>query len=285
MPVAPVEPVLVDQVLAAEDTEERAGGEADLVVEQRGAGDDIPSEDDACGPVVVLDEGDGDADEGGIPLDRISRLGGVKLLYGRGAGGPKERTFSVEHDFAAQLERTVAVVVKRAPAEFGALRSITSAGMFVDKPDSLHAVGRACDWDVMTFDQVTISPFRKDHASPRLAVRRRYWSLAALLRSSSAYVLHAEFNTAHQDHLHQDNGAMTAFDASSRTTVKLVQALCNEVFQVEPRLAVDGSFGSDTKDAVAEALGTVGLDGDLSSLTTWRRFLRRSGRLGFRLSV
>ncbi len=284
MAVAPVEPALVDHVLAAEDTEERSGGEADLVVEQRGGGD-IPSETDACGPVVVLDAGDDGAEEGGLPLDRISTLGGVPLLYGRGAGGPMERTFSVEHDFSAQLERTVAVVVKRAPVEFGALRSITSAGMFVDKPNSLHAVGRACDWDVMTFAHVTISPFRKDHASPRLAARQRYWSLAALLRSSSAYVLHAESNADHQDHLHQDNGAMTAFDASSPTTVKLVQALCNEVFQAEPRLGVDGRFGHDTRAAVAEALGTVGLNGDLTSLTTWRRFLRRSARLGFRLSV
>jgi hypothetical protein len=218
-------------------------------------------------------------------MTRISQLGGVKLMYGRGKNGPEERSFSVDPDFATQLERTLTVILKRVPDEFGALKSITSAGMFVDKPNSMHAVGRACDWDVLTFADVTISPFAKDHASPDPAVRRRYWATAALCRSQSAYILHAEFNAAHQDHIHQDNGAMMPFDRNSGTTVKLVQALCNEVFDTHPKLKVDGNFGQKTADAVAAALGTLGLQGDLDSLTTWRRFLRRSGRLGYRLSV
>lgn len=284
MAVAPVEPVLVDEILAAEDEAEAAGGEADIVVEPRGPADDLLSEEDACGPVEVIEEGD-DGEEGGLPLDRIGTLGGVKLIYDRGPGGPKETTFPVDHDFAAKLERTLAVIVSRVPDEFGPLRSISSAGMFTDKPDSLHAVGRACDWDMLTFQNVTIAPVRRDHASPDLAVRRRYWSMAALCRSSSAYVLHAKFNAAHEDHIHQDDGAMTAFDAGSPTTVKLVQEICNVIFRTEPRLQVDGDFGQDTRTAVQEALAALGLDGDLSSMTTWRRFLRRSGRLGFRLSV
>lgn len=278
----PVAPVLVDEVVAAEQTVEAE--EPDLVVEQRDAADDIPSEEEACGPVVELEDDEADADEGGL-MTRISQLGGVKLMYGRGKNGPEERSFSVDPDFATQLERTLTVILKRVPDEFGALKSITSAGMFVDKPNSMHAVGRACDWDVLTFADVTISPFAKDHASPDPAVRRRYWATAALCRSQSAYILHAEFNAAHQDHIHQDNGAMMPFDRNSGTTVKLVQALCNEVFDTHPKLKVDGGFGQKTADAVEAALGTLGLQGDLDGLTTWRRFLRRSGRLGYRLSV
>lgn len=280
----PVATTLVDEVLAEEETEERSGGDVE-VVEPRPAEEDIPTEEEACGPVIDLEEGEGDADEGGLPLDRISTLGGVKLLYGRGPGGPREREFPVDADFVAQLEKTVAAVVRRVPQQFGELRSLTSAGMFVKKPNSLHAVGRACDWDVWKFADVTISPFARDHASSRLAVRRRYWSLAALIRSQSAYVLHAKFNADHEDHIHQDNGAFLGFDSGSGTTVKLVQAVCNEVFEAEPRLRVDGGFGEKTAVALRQALETLGLDNDVSSLATWRRFLRRSGRLGFRLSV
>jgi hypothetical protein len=281
----PVATTVVDEVLTEEEKAELESSDGDGVVEPRSPEEDMPTEEQACGPVIDLEDGEDDADEGGLPLERISKLSGVKLLYGRGSGAPKPRKFPVDADFKAQLAKTVLVVVHRAPEQFGDLQSLTSAGMFVKKPNSLHAVGRACDWDVWKFADVTISPFKGDHASPKLAVRRRYWSLAALMRSNSAYVLHAEFNAAHKDHIHQDNGAMTAFDAGSGTTVKLVQALCNEVFQAETPLRVDGVFGGKTKTALREALETLQLGTDVTRLVTWRRFLRRSGRLGFRLSV
>jgi hypothetical protein len=191
----------------------------------------------------------------------------------------------VDGDFMTRLERTVAVVQTRAPEQFGELQSITSAGMLVKKPNSLHASGRACDWDTFAFAHLQISPFFGDHTSPSQDVRRRYWALAALCRSTSAYVLHAEFNAAHTDHIHQDNGAMLAFDPSSGTTVKLVQALCNEVFDHAPALRIDGVFGQDTQHALADALRVVGLDGTVAQLATWRKFLRRAGCLGFHRSV
>jgi hypothetical protein len=156
--------------------------------------------------------------------------------------------------------------------------------MLVDKP-GMHGLGRACDWDVWTFGNVEIAPLRKDHAASS-AKRRRYWALAALCRSRSSFVLHAEFNAAHEDHIHQDNGGgSVVFNAGSSSTVKLVQAVCNEIFDQQPRLLVDGEFGGKTQDALDAALNVLHLDGSVMDIGTWRRFLRRSGRLGFRLSL
>jgi len=275
---------IIDHVVTAEEHSEATDDVQDALVQQPRPGD-APSEDEACGPVVGFD--DLDADEGGHQVEHVGALRGIPLLYGRDGHPhhPRPRQFPVDGGFRDRLERTVAVVQARAPEQFGELRSITSAGMLVKKPDSLHASGRACDWDSFTFAHLQISPFFGDHKSPSHDVRRRYWALAALCRSTSAYVLHAEFNAAHTDHIHQDNGAALAFDPGSPTTVKLVQALCNEVFDQTPALRIDGVFGQDTRDALVLALRVVGLDGSVTQLATWRKFLRRAGRLGFHRSV
>jgi hypothetical protein len=216
-------------------------------------------------------------------LVTVSHLAGVPLRYERGQPfGPT--SFRVNATFLSTLEDTVRVVTERAPQQFGPLQNLVSAGMLVDKP-GMHGLGRACDWDCWRFRHVEIAPVRRDHASDSVAVRRRYWALAALCRSQSAYVLHAEFNAAHQDHIHQDNGATMPFDANSGTAVKLVQAVCNEIFDASPRLSVDGSFGQKTRDALTAALQAVHLDSDVSDGAIWRKFLRRAGRLGFTLSV
>jgi hypothetical protein len=191
----------------------------------------------------------------------------------------------VAAEFKDVLEQTVRLVVRRAPEEFGGLVSITSAGMLVDKP-GMHGKGRACDWDAWTFTNVEIAPVRREHVSSSQAARQRYWALAALCRSMSSFVLHAEFNAAHEDHIHQDDGGGSiAFRSGSTSTVQLVQAVCNEIYGQSPALPVDGTFGTPTQKALARALRRVDLDGDVNDPDVWRKFLRRSGRLGFRLSI
>ena len=146
-------------------------------------------------------------------------------------------------------------------------------------------MGRAFDHDAWTFGEVDISPIRHDHSAPSLNRRMRYWALAALMRSHSAHLLHGAYDAAHRDHLHFDNGGSLPFGTSSAATVKLVQAVSNEIFGESSRLTVDGEFGPKTSDAVRDAMRQLRLDGDLSNLLTWKRFLRRSGRLGFELSM
>lgn len=219
----------------------------------------------------------------GTDFVSISKLDGVPLFFARG-GEPRPQSFRIEPEFRDVLVRTVKTVRSRAPESFGDLVRITSAGALVQKP-GLHGLGRAFDHDAWTFGTVDIRPIRRDHVASSLAQRQRYWALAALMRSHSAFVLHGHFNAAHEDHIHQDNGGAGPFNTTSETTVKLAQAICNHIFSESPSLVIDGVFGERSKAAVREAMRKVDLPGEVFDSAQWRRFLLRSGRLGFQLST
>ncbi|HWM09247.1 MAG TPA: hypothetical protein VNO82_07875 [Solirubrobacteraceae bacterium] len=213
----------------------------------------------------------------------VGRLDDVPLFFARGVD-PRPQSFPIEPGFLAVLERTVRTVRARAPESFGRLERITSAGAFVNKP-GFHGKGRAFDHDAWKFQHVNIRPIARDHVAPELAKRQRYWALAALMRSRSAFVLHGHFDAAHQDHIHQDNGGPRPFTTGSEATVKLVQAICNHIFGRLPELEIDGAFGPKSQAAATDAMHRVDLAGDITDPGQWKRFLLRSGRLGFELSM
>ena len=212
---------------------------------------------------------------------RIDAIEGAQLIYERLPTGPKPITLTVARSYLPILQRTVKDVKARAPSAFGPLQKISSAGTFVDG-DGMHGVARAIDWDRWTFRNLEIAPIRRHHASESRAVRRRYWGLAAICRANSSFVLHGRYDSAHEDHIHQDNASQVAF-VEKESTVKLCQAVLNDIFG--NNLPINGTFGSDTRAALQRAMETVQLDGNFQDVTEWKRFLRRSGRLGFRLSV
>jgi hypothetical protein len=249
---------------------------------------DEVDEADACGALddfsseaLVVPAEEGLASDSGFV--RISELDGVPLFFARGVP-PRPQSFSIESGFRDVLTRTVKSVRSRAPESFGDLVRITSAGALVQKA-GMHGKGRAFDHDAWKFEQLEILPIKRDHIANSLARRQRYWALAAIMRSHSAFVLHGHFNRAHEDHIHQDNGGTSPFSTTSDTTVKLAQAICNHIFGASPSLAIDGAFGDKSKAAVRDAMRTVDLPGDVFDSAQWRRFLLRSGSLGFRLSV
>ena len=133
------------------------------------------------------------------------------------------------------------------------------------------------DWDRIVFDKVEIAPIRKAHDSGSAADRRRYWAVAAILRSHAAYLLHGEYDAAHRDHLHFDNTGALGFQTSSRASVTLVQAVCNEIHGQSPRLEVDGQYGAKSQQAVNRALTRLKTRGGIQDTTVFRTFLRRSG--------
>jgi hypothetical protein len=243
--------------------------------------DVVATEEHACPPME--DAVEGSLMEAGAAVTtflRVSELDGVPLFFARGVP-PRPQTFSIEPDFARVLTRTVKTVRARAPESWGELRRITSAGALVAKP-GLHGLGRAFDHDAWAFEHVQIQPIAGDHAAASLAKRQRYWALAALMRSHCAFVLHGEFDAAHRDHIHQDNGGPRPFTTSSKATVKLVQAICTHIFG--QALIIDGAFGPKSQAATATAMRRVNLAGDITDPAQFRRFLLRSGRLGFELS-
>ena len=265
---------LLDGVVAAE-LDYDALEDDDLVI----------AEADACPPeeapegVLAMASGPLSAAAGGFV--RTNELGGVPLFYARGIP-PQQRTFAIEPGFHQVLLGTLKAVRARAPQSFGKVTRITCAGTLVAKP-GFHGLGRAFDHDAWTFEHVDIRPIAGDHASASLPKRQRYWALAALMRSRSAYVLHGHYDLAHRDHLHQDNGGPRPFTTGSQATVKLVQAVCKHIYG-RP-VAIDGAFGPQSQAAVTAAMQRVNLPGDVFDPVQFNRFLLRSGRLGFELST
>lgn len=280
-----VEEEQMQPVIAAVLDAERDAGDAVDEPDQEGADVD---EADACGgldgfdPEDLVPDIDDDlgADTGMI---MVGRLAGVPLFFARGVA-PRPQSFAMSPAFRTMLEATVKSVRFRAPSGFGPLQSITSAGAFVNKPGA-HGKGRAFDHDAWTFKHVDIRPLRKDHKAASRALRQRYWGLAAIIRARSAFVLHGEYDAAHADHIHQDVIAGTrAFTTSSEASVKLAQAICKHIYG-NSGLAIDGDFGGRSRAAARAAMIKVELPGDISDSGQWERWLLRSGRLGFELSL
>jgi len=274
-----VEDVL-DEVLAAEEEAER---DEDEPVEAPAGIPEEEADPDARRGLDYPDEALLEPPEGAkAPFAEVTEVLGVPLFYERTAN-PGPRRFPVAPGFVPILRRSVKQIRERAPAAFGELERISSAGMFVDKP-GMHGRGLACDWDRVVFGTVDIAPIERHHASSSLATRRRYWALGAILRSNACFVLHGRYDAPHADHFHQDHSIGAGFNRQ-RSTVTLTQAVLNDIWNASPKLAIDGDFGDKTAGALAKVLQRIGLPNNVDDVKVWQRFLRRSGRLGFRLSL
>lgn len=216
-------------------------------------------------------------------LVNISDIRGVPLFYER-ASNPGPRQFPVATSYRPILDAIVTQVQERAPAEFGPLQRISSAGMFVAKPGA-HGQGRGCDWDRLAFANLEISPIDHDHRSPSLAKRMRYWAFGAICRSNCAFVLHGLYNAEHADHYHTDNLTGIAFNRQSQATVKLLQAILNDIYGQTPKLETDGDFGQKSKQSFGQAMSQLQLTGSIDDVNVWTKFLRGSARLGFERSM
>jgi hypothetical protein len=276
------EKAVIDEVLEAEEALESEEAD-DLPSVDEGMEDPTLEEsteteresiDDEEAVVVTDDDRPGIAGVGSI-----DNIRGVPLFYERTAN-PGPRSFPVARSFRPTLEAIVKQVDARAPQGFGRLKRISSAGMFVAKPGA-HGLGRACDWDRIVFGNVQIAPLAKDHKSPSRAKRMRYWAFGAIARSNCAFVLHGLYDSAHADHFHTDNLTGIGFNRSSEATVKLLQAVLNDIHGHTPKLETDGDFGSNTSGAFTQAMAQLHLSGSIDDVRVWRKFLRRSARLGF----
>jgi hypothetical protein len=274
---------VLEEVLREEDRDEAGAPEPAAPATREG--DEVEDEDAADpDPRGHVDQPPPDEDEPAPRgLVKIKELQGVPLFYERD-GNPRPFPFLVADSFLPNLRRTVQQVVERVPEQaFGRLQRISSAGTFVNKP-GMHGKGRAMDWDRWAFEKLAIAPIQRHHEAASKPQRQRYWALAAICRANSAFILHGRYDAAHADHIHHDDSSRVGF-AQTRSTVALVQAVLNDIFDATPQLEIDGGFGGKTKGALERAMRKVGLSSNFTDADQFVRFLRRSGRLGFRRSV
>ena len=218
---------------------------------------------------------------------RFNAVDGVPLMYWRwtnGAAGaaPRQLSFASTHRFYEQLvhwARDLRTLAERHGGLRGMNRIVT-AGTYVNKPGQ-HGLGQAIDIDEVRWSNGTISPYRRDHASPDRRTRRRYLALDAVCRRHFRWVLDGAYNTAHGDHLHVDfGGGAVRLGTSSRSDTVFVQMACNA--HMDSGLAVDGIWGTKTQAAFDESRRRLSVGGDPYRVTAhWQAWLGEVARCGF----
>jgi len=189
----------------------------------------------------------------------FNNIDGTPTMYIRG-GSRQPATFSCTFGFYDSLVAWVRHLrAVSAAAGYAGLEFITSAGAYVNKPGE-HGAGTAFDLDEVQWAGGTICrPIGRDHENGAAAVRRRYYAVEATTRTTFRWVLDANYNAAHQDHIHMDFGGMPPVLGTGATSdTFFVQALCNEF--MGSGLAVDGAWGPLTQaafDQSRQRLGTT----------------------------
>lgn len=126
-----------------------------------------------------------------------------------------------------------------------------------------HGLGRAFDLTRIQFTQEgggsTFCDMNWSWLPERIwEQRRRYLAIAAQARRYFGTVLTCWYNSAHENHIHFDNGVASGAISESKTSdTTLIQAACN-LLNGES-LSIDGSWGPVTGAAYLRLLGDFNL--------------------------
>ncbi|MFN6956077.1 MAG: extensin family protein [Acetobacteraceae bacterium] len=214
-----------------------------------------------------------------MQLIRFSRLADVPLHYDRfeeasgfgyGTRG-KPLTFRAVEGFVDAMEALFQDLFQRVPGRFGAAEVIATAGAYVDKP-GYHGLGRAFDLDALFFtkrDFVTLN-FPSD---PYF-----YLAVESVIRMHFGTVLNYDYDPAHRDHFHFDDGSAIGWKKYAKSHVVFVQNVLNHCYGM--KVDVDGVFGPSSAQALGAVLSELGI-GAISNKANWLAFLDRSASEAF----
>lgn len=201
-------------------------------------------------------------------------LAGVKVHYDRDPGAygtdGKPYDFYATRELQSKLEAFFTELWQACP--LGKAQLITSAGAYVDKPNSQHNSGNAMDIDCIFWENKKF--ITKKYPNDKLF----YLGVEAILRKHFGNVLNYHYNVAHQDHFHVDVGKPVGF-RTSRANTLFLQAALSEVYY--DRVAIDGNFGDETKAALARVLNKLNIQGGLNDLNKWLTFLDATAKTAF----
>jgi hypothetical protein len=216
-----------------------------------------------------------------------NEIGGARLYYDPNLTGTGAYTWSgnFETTFYSRLEAWWSHFYSNTPGYWTTPAKIYHVGVYANK-DGAHSQSRAIDLTRIKMNDSNGSPNEftaanfnekqfKTWGTPSVWYRR-YWAAVAGLNRYFAYVLHCEYNAAHEDHVHVDNmqsgGGSSTFSTGSRAQVTFVQASLGKVWGKS--VSVDGVWGSQTSNAAKSVLeGSLGRTGTITTSTgNWHSY-------------
>jgi hypothetical protein len=203
---------------------------------------------------------------------RVDNFAGKPLLYDRSAPSHYGRTGisfrpSVNATFAQDCEDCFSELVTRLSGSAGLrIASILSGGVSrAGTGTSFHHKNRAFDLDGLLFDDDSNWVANTFPQRPQL-----YLGIEAVLRKHFGTVLSYDYNRAHEDHFHFDNGTATGFKSAAKSHVIFIQNVIALVYG--SAISRDGLWGPETESALRTLRTRLGI-GTITSLANWMALL------------
>lgn len=202
--------------------------------------------------------------------------------YGTRGRGPRR-----QHLISAVRDKLVACLAELwTEHPWGQAEVVVSAGAWVPQSDrrgprDRHVQGRAYDLDSIWWPgELNLVTLQAPHQWPH------YLAVECILRRHFGTVLGYDYNRAHRDHWHMDDGSPVRWDPHSRSRVLSVQACLRRVW--DQPVMVDGVWGPQTKTAWYEVLRHLQIGAlledawdDAVQVERWRSWLLETARAGF----
>ena len=213
-------------------------------------------------------------------LDQITNISGIRLHYARDSQYPygsrgRPTTFVVERSFKRKLTQCFDELFEACP--LGKPGIITCAGIYNpdhDNGGSKHRVGRAFDFDAAFWDNHTLIT-KKFHHNKDL-----YLGIECFLRKHFGIVLNYFYNQLHEDHWHFDDSVSVDFRTGYKSSTLHLQLVLTYIY--ENPVEIDGIWGPQTDDAIKATLDRLSLSGKITTITTYKAFLRKTGMVAFK---
>lgn len=208
-----------------------------------------------------------------MAITSFSRLGGVPTYYDRRFSGDygegTKTTFRAEEYFEEKLDQFFFELWDVCP--LGQAEKIFSAGAYVSGNPGMHGQARAFDLDGIEWSNrkfMTLEDGRNN------GDRKFYFGVEAILRKHFGVCLDYLYNSPHWDHFHIDDSASINFSSSSRSKVLFLQGALVNVFDLSVGSSgIDGQWGTNTQNALNQALSRLGINGSITNLSVWKQFL------------
>lgn len=214
---------------------------------------------------------------------RIDTLAGLHILYDRkvvghyGVTGIRTRPF-INPDFAQQCEACFTEIVAMIDnSPLGQVEAILTGGISrAGTGTSFHHRNRAFDLDgfILPGDNWVADTF------PQRPVL--YLAIESILRLHFGTVLSFDYNKAHEDHFHFDNGTTPRFKRDAKSHVIYLQN--SLVFIHGIHVGRDGVWGPETRAASDIVRGEMGIGG-FSDKQNWFAYCRNTADKAMELAV